>query len=154
MNLTSFLGHFLLFGAPMGFFWGRGRVHKLIWGLLMLLSNFHFLRFLQFGLLEFDLILGLFLSFWSPNGLLLGLGYGSKSFLGSNHVVEQLLFSILPILYSQNLFLKILQIFWRHTDRPTKPPIKPTSCGLTNNVIITYPLFSYRYLEHAFMALS
>ena len=95
----------------MGSFWGRGRVHKLIWGLLMLLSNFHFLRFLQFGLLEFDLILGLFLTFWSPNGLLLGLGYGSKSFLGSNHVVEQLLFSILPILYSQNLFLKILQIF-------------------------------------------
>ena len=95
----------------MGSFWGQGRVHKLIWGLLMLLSNFHFLRFLQFGLLEFDLILGLFFTFWSPNGLLLGLGYGSKSFLGSNHVVEQLLFSILPILYSHNLFLKILEIF-------------------------------------------
>ena len=60
---------------------------------------------------DFDLIFVSFLTFWSPNGLLLGLGYGSKSFLGSNHVVEQLLFSILPILYSQNLFLKILQIF-------------------------------------------
>ena len=120
-------GSFLTFWGPNGLFLGPGRVHKLIWGLLMLLSNFHFLRFLQFGLLEFDLILGSFFTFWSPNGLLLGLGYGSKSFLGSNHVVEQLLFSILPILYSQNLFLKILEIFWRHTDRQTDRPTDKAS---------------------------
>ena len=94
MNLTSFLGHFLLFWAPMGSFWGRGRVHKLIWGLLMLLSNFHFLRFLQFGLLEFDLILGIFFTFWSHNGLLLGLLSGSTTVLGSIHVSEHLSFSL------------------------------------------------------------
>ena len=98
----------------MGSFWGRGRVHKLIWGLLMLLSNFHFLRFLQFGLLEFDLILGLFLTFWSPNGLLLGLGYGSKSFLGSNHVVEQLLFPTFSsfVTFDVNFIFGSVLNFW------------------------------------------
>ena len=35
---------------------------------------------------EFDLILGLFLTFWGHNGLLLG-QEGLKKFLGSSHVV-------------------------------------------------------------------
>ena len=64
--------------------------------------------------LDFDLILGSFLAFRGPNGLFLGSGWGSKTVLGSTHVVEQLLFSIVPILYSQNLFLNVLK-----TDRPT-----------------------------------
>ena len=42
---------------------------------------------------DFDLILGSFLTFWGPDGLFLGLCQGSKTVLGSNHVVEQLLFS-------------------------------------------------------------
>ena len=45
---------------------------------------------------DFDLILGSFLTFWGPNGLYLGLGKGSITVLGSTHVVEQLLFSMLP----------------------------------------------------------
>ena len=36
------------------------------------------------------------LSFWGPNGLLFGLGNGSKTAYGTTHVVEQLLFSMCP----------------------------------------------------------
>ena len=43
---------------------------------------------------DFDLILGLFLTFWGPNGLFLGSGLGSKIVFGSTHVANQLLFSI------------------------------------------------------------
>ena len=45
---------------------------------------------------DFDLILGLFFTFWGPNGLFLALGKGSNTVLGSTHVVEQLYFSMLP----------------------------------------------------------
>ena len=45
---------------------------------------------------DFDLILGSFLTFWGPNGLFLGSGFGSKTVLGSTHVVKQLLFSMFP----------------------------------------------------------
>ena len=44
--------------------------------------------------LNFDLILGPFLTFWAPNGLLLGLGQGSTTVSGSTHVVEHLSFSM------------------------------------------------------------
>ena len=44
--------------------------------------------------LEFDFILGSFLSFWGPNRFFGGLGKGSNIVLGFNHVVEQLSFSI------------------------------------------------------------
>ena len=43
----------------------------------------------------FDLILGSFLTFWGPNGEFLGLGNGLNTVLGSTHVNEQLLFSML-----------------------------------------------------------
>ena len=43
---------------------------------------------------DFDLILGQFFTFWGPNGLLLGLGLGSTTVLGSTHVVKQLSFSL------------------------------------------------------------
>ena len=46
--------------------------------------------------LEFDLILGSFLTFWSPNGLFLGSRKGPNTVLGSTHVAEQLSFSMLP----------------------------------------------------------
>ena len=42
----------------------------------------------------FDLILGSFFISSGPNGLFLGLGKGSKSVLGSTHVVQQLSFSM------------------------------------------------------------
>ena len=39
---------------------------------------------------------GHFELFWGPNELFLGSGYSSRTVLGSTHVVEQLLFSIVP----------------------------------------------------------
>ena len=45
---------------------------------------------------EFDLILGSFLTFRGPNGLLLGLGYDLKTVWGSTHVVEQISSCIFP----------------------------------------------------------
>ena len=43
-----------------------------------------------------DLILGFFLTFLGPTGLFLGSMWGSKTFLGYTHVVEQLSFSMIP----------------------------------------------------------
>ena len=40
--------------------------------------------------------MGSILAFWRPNGLCLGSGFGSKTVLMSTHLVEQLLFSIVP----------------------------------------------------------
>ena len=34
-DFDSFWGHFLIFGAITGYFWGLGRVHTLFWGVLM-----------------------------------------------------------------------------------------------------------------------
>ena len=45
---------------------------------------------------DFDLLLGSFFIFWGPNGLFSGLGWGSTTVLGSTHVLEQFLFSMLP----------------------------------------------------------
>ena len=63
---------------------------------------------------DFDLILGSFLTFWGPNGLFLGLGLGSTSYLGSTHVVEQLSFSLfLSILtFDSDLILGSFLAFW------------------------------------------
>ena len=62
----------------------------------------------------FDLILGSFFTFWGPNGLFLGLGKGSNTVLGSTHVVEQLLFSIVPsfLTFDFVLFLRSFFTFW------------------------------------------
>ena len=45
---------------------------------------------------DFDLILGLFLTFWGTNGLFWGLGLDSKTGLGFTHLVKQRLFHIFP----------------------------------------------------------
>ena len=55
---------------------------------------------------NFDLNLGSLVSFWGPNGLFLRLG--SKGVLGSTHVVEQLLFSIVSSILTYDFQL----IFW------------------------------------------
>ena len=46
---------------------------------------------------DLDLILGSFFTFWNSNGLFLGLGKGSKTVLGSTHVVEQHSFYMFPL---------------------------------------------------------
>ena len=43
-----------------------------------------------------------FFTFWGPNRLFLGSRKGSKNVLGSIHVVEQLLFSIVPSILTFN----------------------------------------------------
>ena len=50
ISFCLILGSF--FGVLMGFFWGWSRVRQLFWGLLIYLSNFHFLCFYQFWLLN------------------------------------------------------------------------------------------------------
>ena len=49
---------------------------------------------------DFDLILGSFLTFFGPNGLFLDLRKGSKIVLGSTHIVEQLLSSMMSSILS------------------------------------------------------
>ena len=61
-----------------------------------LVEQLSFSLFLSILTFDFDLILGPFLTFWDPNGLLLGFGWCLKTVLGSTHVVEQLSFSMLP----------------------------------------------------------
>ena len=51
---------------------------------------------------DFDSILGSFLSFWGPNGLVGGSEQGSTTVFGSTHVVEQLLYSIFPSILTFN----------------------------------------------------
>ena len=78
----------------MGWFWGGSWVRQLFWGLLMSLNNFSlFLSILTF---DFDLILRSFLTFWGSNGLFLCQLWGSKTVLGSTHVVEQLSITMIP----------------------------------------------------------
>ena len=58
--------------------------------------------------------MGSFLTFWDPNGLFLGLWKGSKTVLGSTHVVEQLSFSMLPsiLTFDFDLILGLFLTFW------------------------------------------
>ena len=58
---------------------------------------------------DFDLFFGSFLSFWGPNELLDGSGWGSETILGYTHVVEQL-FSIVPSILTLDFDL-ILGLF-------------------------------------------
>ena len=55
--------------------------------------------------------MGLFLAFFGPNDLLLGLGSGSKTVLGSTHVLEQLLFSIVPSIMTFDIYLSLGSFF-------------------------------------------
>ena len=56
----------------------------------------------------------MFLTFWGPNGLFLELGQGSITVLGSTHLVEQLLFSIVPpiLTFDFELSLGSFLPFW------------------------------------------
>ena len=58
--------------------------------------------------------MGLFLTFWGPNGLFLGSGFGLKTVLGSTHVVEKLSFSMFPsiLTFDFDLILGSFLSFW------------------------------------------
>ena len=62
---------------------------------------------------DFDLFFGSFLRFWGHNELFFGLGKGSKTVLGSTHVVEQLSFclSLSILIYVFTQFLGLFLIF-------------------------------------------
>ena len=63
-----------------------------------------FLFFVSFNSdMRFWLNSGVFFTFWGLNGLFLGPGKGSKTVLGSTHVVEQLSFSMLPLILTFDL---------------------------------------------------
>ena len=63
---------------------------------------------------DFFLFLGPFFTFLDPNRLFLGLWKGSKTVLGSTHVVEQLSFSMLPLIltFDFDLILGSFLTFW------------------------------------------
>ena len=63
---------------------------------------------------DFDLNLGLFLSFWGPNGLFLGLGKGPNIILGSTHAVEQFSFCMFSsiLIFDFYLILGSFFTFW------------------------------------------
>ena len=55
-----------------------------------------FSLFLSILTFDFDSIFGSFLTFWGPNGLILGLGKGPNTVLGSTHI--RAMFSVLEAL--------------------------------------------------------
>ena len=82
-------------GKEIGYFEGGGQVQ-------IVLGSTHIVQQLLLSLFpssltfDFDLILGLFWTFWGPNGLFLGSMWGSKTVLVSTHVVDKLSFSMIP----------------------------------------------------------
>ena len=60
---------------------------------------------------DFDLILGLFFTFWGPNVLVLGSMWDSKTVLGYTHVVEQLSFSMIPSILTFEFYLILGSFF-------------------------------------------
>ena len=78
------------------------------------MQQLSFSLFLSILTFDFNSIFGSFLTFWGPNGLFLGLWKGSKTVLGSTHVVEQLSFSMLPsiLTFDFDLILGSFLTFW------------------------------------------
>ena len=86
-------------------FIGAGLWFKIFWGLgsgsncfgVYLYSAIIFIFFVSFNSdIWFWLNFGVVLTFWGTIGLFLGSMWGSKTVLGSTHVVEQLSFFMLP----------------------------------------------------------
>ena len=61
---------------------------KNVLGSTHIVKKLTFFIFPSILIFDFDLILGLFFAFWDSDGLFLELGKGSKTVLGSTHVVE------------------------------------------------------------------
>ena len=62
-----------MFGALTGFFGGSGKGSKTVFGSTHVVEQLSFSMFPSILTFDFTLILGLFLTFWGPNGLFLGL---------------------------------------------------------------------------------
>ena len=61
--------------------------------------------FLSILIFDFDLILGSFLTFLGPYGLFWGVGVQFKTVFGSSNEIEQLIFSIVPSIFTFNFDL-------------------------------------------------
>ena len=80
-----------IFLTRWSYFWGHCQVQKLFWSLPILTISFSFgSTGLYFFLIQPNL--GPFLHFLGLSGLFLGLGSGSKLFLGPTYIDKQLLF--------------------------------------------------------------
>ena len=79
-----------------------------------IVEQLSFSMFLSILTFEFDLILGSFLTFWGPNGLIMGLGNGSNTVLGFTHVVKQLSFCTFPsiLIFDFYIILGPFLTFW------------------------------------------
>ena len=69
---------------------------QIVFGSTHIVQQLLFSLFPSILAFDFDLILGLFFTFWGPSGLFLGSMWGSITVLGSTHVVEKLSFSMIP----------------------------------------------------------
>ena len=96
LTLDLILGLFLTFWGSNGLFLGSDQGSKKNFCVYSWSRTTFILYVSVYSHICFYLILGLFLTFWGPNGLFLGSVWGLKSILGSTHVFEQLLFSIIP----------------------------------------------------------
>ena len=70
----------------MGYFLVGEMLKNLFFESTHIVEQLYFSMFPSILTIDFDLILGSFLTFWGPNGPFLGLGYGSKTALGSPHI--------------------------------------------------------------------
>ena len=93
-------------GKEIGYFEGWGQV-QIVLGSTHIVQQLLFSLFPSILMFDFDLILGLFLTFLGPNGLFFGSMWGSKTVLGSTHVVEQLSFSMIPLILTLELDLNL-----------------------------------------------
>ena len=82
-------------GKEIGCFESWGQV-QIVLGTTHIEQQLLFSLFPYIPIFDFDLILGLFLTFLGPNDLFLGSMWGTKTVLNSIHVVEQLSFSMVP----------------------------------------------------------
>ena len=85
----------MAFGGKIGFFEDWGQV-QIVFGSTHIVQQLLFSLFPSILTFDFDLSLGLFLTFWGDNGIFLSSMWGSKTVLGSNHVVEKLSFCMIP----------------------------------------------------------
>ena len=77
-------------------FWRIGYVSNTVLGFAHIAKQLLFSILPVIMTFKFDLVFGVILTFWGPNGLFLGLEKGSKTCFWSTHMDKQLLFSRLP----------------------------------------------------------
>ena len=83
-------------------------------GSLHVIDQLLFSMFSSIVTLDFHLILGSFLTFLGPNGLILESGYDSKALFVSTYVVDKLKFSMIPsiLTFEFDLIFRSFLTFW------------------------------------------